>query len=192
MSSAEEVCISEWAPRPESIQRDIAMLANVLHAVVHAGAGVSFIVPFSMLDAEAFWRDKVLPGVLAGTRAVVVARLDERIVGTVQLDLATPPNQAHRADIAKMLVHPTARRRGIARSMMLRVEELAKAKGRTLLTLDTVTGGPAESLYKSLGFIVVGVIPRYARTSLTPDMDDTTILYKELVPVMPDRQNLSR
>jgi GNAT superfamily N-acetyltransferase len=156
------------------------MLADVLHAVVHAGAGVSFIVPFSMEDARAFWRDRILPSVRARTCHVVVAWLHRRIVGTVQLDLATPPNQPHRADVAKMLVHPSARRRGIARQMMIALEAIARREKRTLLTLDTVTGGPAESLYKSLGFIEVGVIPRYARTSLSTGMDDTTILYKEL------------
>jgi GNAT superfamily N-acetyltransferase len=181
MTPPAEVRIAEWCPTVEQEESEIDMLADVLHAVVHAGAGISFIVPFSMDDARAFWRDKVLPAVRARTRYVVVAWLHERIVGTVQLDLATPPNQPHRADVAKMLVHPIARRRGIARLMMIALEEIARREKRSLLTLDTVTGGPAETLYKSLGFIEVGVIPRYARTSLTTDMDDTTILYKELV-----------
>lgn len=181
MSELDQVRIAEWTPSKGAEEAEIEMLADVLHAVVHAGAGVSFIVPFSMDEARAFWRDKVLPGVRAHTRCVVVAWLNRRIVGTVQLDLATPPNQAHRADVSKMLVHPIARRRGIARQMMIALEAIAKREKRTLLTLDTVTGGFAEALYKSLGFIEVGVIPGYARTSLTAEMDDTTILYKELV-----------
>ena len=161
---------------------DIDMLADILHAVVYDGAGVSFVVPFSLADARAFWVDKVLPGVRARTRRVMVARLGGRIVGTVQLDLAVPPNQQHRAEVAKLLVHPTARRRGIARALMLALEELARSEGRTLLTLDTWTGSHAERLYRSLGYVEVGVIPRYARGSLTPELEATTIMYKELTP----------
>jgi len=176
-----EVRIDEWRPEHStSLDDDLDMLSEVLHAVVHGGAGVSFFVPFSIDEARAFWRDKVLPGVRAGTRRVVVARLGSRIVGTVQLDLATPPNQRHRADVAKLLVHPIARRRGVARALMARLEAIALAEGRTLLTLDTVTGSDAEPLYRSLGYIAVGVIPRYARAALTPELESTTIMYKEL------------
>jgi predicted O-methyltransferase YrrM/GNAT superfamily N-acetyltransferase len=116
-----DVRIEEW--RPDSagaapVDDDIDMLGEVLHAVVHGGARVSFFVPFSLDEARAFWRDTVLPGVRARTRRVVIARRGPRIVGTVQLDLAVPPNQRHRAEVTKMLVHPTARRRGIARALM--------------------------------------------------------------------------
>jgi GNAT superfamily N-acetyltransferase len=165
-----------------SLGPDVDMLAEVLHAVVHAGAGVSFVVPFSLDEARAFWIEKVLPGVRARTRRVVVARLGARIVGTVQLDLEMPPNQRHRGEVAKMLVHPSARRRGIARALMTALEAIALSEGRTLLTLDTVTGGSAEPLYRSLGYVTVGVIPRFARASLTPDLEPTTIMYKELLP----------
>jgi GNAT superfamily N-acetyltransferase len=181
----DEVRIDEWRPDAAGTtarDREIEMLAEVLHAVVHTGAGVSFVVPFPIDEARAFWVEAVLPRVLAGTRRVLVARLDDRIVGTVQMDLAVPPNQRHRAEIAKLLVHPDARRRGIARALMVAIEPLARAEGRTLLTLDTWTGGAAESLYRSLGYDVVGVIPRYARGSLTPALEPTTIMFKELVP----------
>lgn len=178
-----DVLIEDWRPAgpgTEALEHDIDMLGDVLRAVVHAGAGVSFFVPFSLDEARGFWRDKVLPGVLARTRRVVVARLGDRIVGTVQLDLATPPNQRHRADVAKLLVHPVARRRGVAKALMTTLESIAQSEGRTLLTLDTVTGSHAEPLYQSLGYVVVGVIPRYARASLTPELESTTIMYKEL------------
>lgn len=177
--------VEEWRPdRADdgSVERDLDALGVLLHDVVHAGAGISFIVPFSVADGRAFWRDKVLPGVRARTRRVVVARFGARIVGTVQLDLGMPPNQAHRAEVAKMLVHPDVRRRGLARSLMVSLEDIARAEGRTLLTLDTVTGGHAEPLYRSLGYVVVGVIPRYARSSLSPELEATTIMYKELAP----------
>ncbi len=168
------------------------MLAEVLHAVVHAGAGVSFFTPFSIDEARAFWVDKVLPPMHAGTRRVVVARLDERIdriIGTVQLDLEMPPNQQHRAAVAKLLVHPAARRRGIGRALMIALEEIARSEGRSLLTLDTVSGSNAELLYRSLNFIAAGVIPRYARGALTPELEGTTIMYKELTPIEGQPQN---
>lgn len=178
-----DVRIEEWHPDAKSpglIEVDVAMLGEVLHATVHAGAGVSFFVPFSMEEACAFWRDKVLPAVRARTRRVVVACIDSRILGTVQLDLAVPPNQRHRAEVTKMLVHPTMRRRGIGRALMQALEPIALSEQRTLLTLDTVTGSAAEPLYLSLGYVQVGVIPRYARGSLTPDLEAATIMYKEL------------
>jgi hypothetical protein len=156
------------------------MLSEVLHAVVYDGAGVSFVVPFSLEDARTFWADKVLPGVRARTRRVLVARREGRIVGTVQLDLAVPPNQQHRAEVLKLLVHPAARRKGVARLLMIALEAIARSEGRTLLTLDTWTGSVAEGLYRSLGYLVVGVIPRYARGSLTPELEPATIMYKEL------------
>jgi ribosomal protein S18 acetylase RimI-like enzyme len=182
------VRIEEWRPDRSdraTVDADIDMLAEVLRAVVHDGAGVSFIAPFSLDDGRAFWRDGVLPGVCARTRSVLVARAGERIVGTVQIDLAVPPNQQHRAEVVKLLVHPLARRRGLARALMIELEHVAQSAGRTLLTLDTWTGGYAESLYRSLGYVTVGVIPRYARPSLTPDLQPTTIMYKELTPSAP-------
>ena len=177
--------IDEWRPDrvgTASLEQDIHMLGEVLHAVVYDGAGVSFIVPFSLDEARAFWVDTVLPGVRARTRRVLVARWNARIVGTVQLDLAAPPNQQHRAEVLKLLVHPEARRRGIARALMMALEAVAQSEGRTLLTLDTWTGRSAERLYLSLGYVAAGVIPRYARGSLTPELEPTTIMYKELGP----------
>ena len=174
--------IEDWRPdaAAASLEADLDMLAEILHAVVHDGAGVSFVVPFSMDEARAFWREGVLPGVRAGTRRVVVARLGPRIVATVQLELAVPPNQRHRAEVLKLLVHPDARRRGVARSVMAALEAIARAEGRTLLTLDTWTGSHAEALYRSLGYVTVGVIPRFARGSTTPALEPATIMYKEI------------
>jgi GNAT superfamily N-acetyltransferase len=175
-----------WRPEALSESRlaaELDQLAELLHAVVHDGAGVSFVVPFAHDQALAFWRDRVLPATRAGTRPVLVARVPGgRIVGTVQLDLATAPNQQHRAEVAKLLVHPAFRRRGAARALMVALEPIARAAGRTLLTLDTWTGRGAEQLYRSLGYVTVGVIPRFARGSLTPELEPTTIMYKELPP----------
>ena len=118
--------------------------------------------------------------VRTGTKRVLVARQGGRIVGTVQIDLSVPPNQQHRAEVLKLLVHPAARRQGIARALMIALEGVAQSERRTLLTLDTWTGSAAETLYRSLGYVVVGVIPRYARGSLTPGLEPATIMYKEL------------
>ena len=144
---------------------------------VHGGAGT-----ISRDDATAFWRDQVLPSVLTGTRRVLVARLNSRIVGTVQLDLAMPPNQPHRAEVKKLLVHPDARRRGIARLLMNAVEQHTRDAGRTLLTLDTVTGGAAEPLYLSVGYSTTGVIPHYALNFDSSQVESTTVMYKVLLP----------
>ncbi len=188
VNATAEIRVEEWlvdASRAAFVDAEIDMLAEILRAVVHAGAGVSFFTPFSIDDARAFWVDKVLAQVRDGTRRVLVARLDERsesIVGTVQLELEMPPNQQHRAAVAKLLVHPAARRRGIGRALMKALEDIARSETRTLLTLDTVSGSNAELLYRSLDFIAAGVIPRYARGALTPELEGTTIMYKELTP----------
>lgn len=183
MSVLTGIQIEEWQPDRSGaapLDADLDMLGEVLRAVVNDGAGVSFVVPFSLDDGRAFWSEKVLPGVREHTRRVLVARLGERIVGTVQLDLTAPPNGRHRAEVLKLLVHPAARRRGIARALMIALEEVAQSERRTLLTLDTWTGSDAEALYRSLGYTTVGVIPRYARGSTTPDLEPATIMYKEL------------
>jgi ribosomal protein S18 acetylase RimI-like enzyme len=101
------------------------------------------------------------------------------VVGTVQVVLALPPNQPHRAEIAKLLVHRSARRRNIAQLLMELAEAEARAEGKTLLVLDTVTGDNAERLYERLGWTRVGVIPGYA---LYPDGRpcDTTVFWKAL------------
>ena len=164
----------------DELAGEIGQLGKLLHDCVHAGAGVSFILPFSQAEAEAFWREKILPAARSGKMLVVVARRGGRIAGSVQLDYDTPPNQPHRAEIRKLLVHPDFRRRGIARAMLVEIERQAKALGRSLITLDTRTGDKAEPLYASLGYIAVGVIPDYARDSVVDRLDPTTIMYKLL------------
>ena len=174
--------IEEWSPEPGSgaVEADLDALADVLHAAVHGGAGVSFVVPFPIAEARRFWIDRVLPAVRAGSKRVLVARIDGRIVGTVQLDFPWPPNQPHRADVGKLLVHPETRRHGIARALMLALEALARDAGRSLLTLDCVTGAPAETLYRSLGYVAIGVVPGFALGSLTGEPEAATFMYKAL------------
>jgi ribosomal protein S18 acetylase RimI-like enzyme len=176
------VKIERWTPVPAGVDDDLDRLGGILHACVHAGGSVSFVLPFSHNEAKAFWRDQVLPALNSGGRLVLLARQAGQIVGTVQLDLATPPNQPHRAEVRKLLVHPDARRRGIARCLMTAVEDEAREARRTLLTLDTVTSGPAESLYRSLGYAAIGSIPRYALNFDSSELEATTVMYKELSP----------
>jgi GNAT superfamily N-acetyltransferase len=178
-----DAVIEEWRPGhtgESRLEAELEMLAAVLHATVHAGASVSFVAPFPLAEARSYWLDKVLPDVRRGSRRVLNAGIGGEIVGTVQLNLDVPPNQQHRADVVKLLVHPKARRQGIARALMLAVEQIASAERRTLLTLDTRTGDAAEPLYLNMGYILAGVIPRYARGPLRPGLEATSIMYKEI------------
>jgi GNAT superfamily N-acetyltransferase len=136
------------------------------------------MAPFSQEDARGAFA-VVAEEVEQGRRLVLAAFLDGAVVGTVQVVLAVPPNQPHRAEIAKLLVHRSARKRGIAQLLMEGAEAEARAEGRTLLVLDTVTGDDAERLYERLGWTRVGVIPGYA---LYPDGRpcDTTVFWKAL------------
>ena len=158
----------------------IAQLGALLHACVHNGASIGFVLPFSAEQGEAYWRGKVLPRVRDGAVVLLAARIGERIVGSVQLDHDTPPNQPHRAEVRKLLVHPECRRQGIAKALMAAIESRAAALGRSLLTLDTRTGDNAEPLYTALGYRVVGIIPGYCRDPFEPKLDPTTVMYKAL------------
>ena len=153
-------------------------LAAVLHDCVAGGASVSYMAPFSHADARAAF-EVVAAEVEQGRRMVLAAFTDGDLVGTVQVILALPPNQPHRGEIAKLLVRRSARRRGIAQRLMEHAEAEARAEGKTLLVLDTVTGDDAERLYGRLGWTKVGVIPGYA---LYPDGRpcDTTVFWKAL------------
>jgi ribosomal protein S18 acetylase RimI-like enzyme len=164
----------------EDIARHIEGLSELVHASVHAGASIGFILPHAKTESAAFWRDKVLPAVRDGTRLLLVAWADRRIAGSVQLDCDTPANQPHRAEIRKLLVHPAFRRQGIARQLMAEIELHALRLQRSLITLDTRTGDNAEPLYRSLGYQTSGIIPGYCRDTITERLDATTIMYKNL------------
>ena len=160
----------------DEVRARLDELAAVLADCVAGGASVSYMAPFTHEQArEAFaaWADEVE----RDARLLLAAFLDGTIVGTVQVVYATPPNQPHRADVAKLLVHRSARRRGVAQLLMEHAEKEARAEGKTLLVLDTVTGDAAERLYTRLGWTRAGVIPNYA---LYPDGRpcDTTVFWK--------------
>lgn len=178
----QDLATVEWTLlSPDAARASVEALGGLLHACVHDGASVSFVLPYSPEDAEAFWRDKVLPGVAGGKVLLWVAQSGGRIAGAVQLDTDTPPNQPHRAEIRKLLVHPDFRRRGVARGLMLLAEKQAVQLGRSLLTLDTRTGDSAEPLYASLGYVTVGQIPGFSRDPHDAGkLDATTIMYKRV------------
>jgi GNAT superfamily N-acetyltransferase len=159
---------------------DVEQLADVLIDCVEGGASVSFMAPLTRERATAFWR-KVADGVHAGHRALIVAEDAHGLCGTVQLIMDLPENQPHRADVAKMLVHRRARRRGLGEALMREAESVARDCGRTLLVLDTVTGSTADRLYTRLGWVRVGEVPEYA---LMPDGAPcpTTFFYRKLGP----------
>jgi GNAT superfamily N-acetyltransferase len=157
----------------------IEALADVLIDCVEGGASVSFMLPITRTTALAFWRD-VAEGVARGERVLLIAEdRDGGIVGTVQLITAQPENQPHRADVAKMLVHRKARRRGIAHALMSALDRIARDENKSVLVLDTVTGGDAERLYQRAGWQRVGNVPNYA---LMPDgaFCGTTFYCKQL------------
>ena len=178
MSTFPENAPVEIAALDSLTATDIGQLAEVLVDCVAGGASVSFMPPFEHEDGKAFFT-KVAGEVVRGETALLVARIDGRIVGTVQLGLALPPNQPHRGDIKKLLVHRSARGRGIGVALMTAAEEAARARGRTLLVLDTALGDNAERLYTRAGWNRVGVIPGYA---LFPDGSpcDTVVFWKKL------------
>ena len=158
--------------------REIAQLAEVLVDCIDGDAGVSFLHPLAPEKARAFWRD-VAAAVAAGDRAVLVAEDDGGIVATVQLVLAQPENQPHRADLSKMLVHRRGRRRGLGAALLKAAEQTARDCGKTLLVLDTNTGSDAERLYASHGWVRVGEIPDF---SVQPrgGLRATTVFYKRV------------
>jgi acetyltransferase len=174
--------------RPHDIERlnlpasdaDCRSLAQLLVDAVESGAAVSFLAPLTVARAEAWWRSMLSA---ADPRAVVlVARDADGIVGTVQFHPAWAPNQPHRAEIAKLLVHRRSRRFGLGTRLMLAIEDEARRAGFGLLTLDAKRGEAAEQLYRRLGWAHAGTIPRFAFDSDgTPH--DAVIFYKDLTSV---------
>lgn len=174
MSGAADISVL-FAPISDAV---LEQLASVLLDCVEGGASVSFMAPFTQEQGLAFFR-KVANSVVAGDTVLLAAKLDGKIIGTVQLGLDTPPNQPHRADVKKMLVHRSARGRGVGADLMARVEEEARKLGRWLLVLDTVPGDNGYRLYRRAGWTESGIIPDYA---MFPDgrLCDTALFWKRL------------
>jgi len=158
---------------------DIRALAALTVDVVEGGASIGFMLPIDAERAEAFWR-RVAAGVTDGERVLFVADDGDGVLGTVQLIVEQPENQPHRADVAKMMVANRARRHGIGAALMHAAEQEAKARGKTLLVLDTASAD-AERLYARLGWQRCGTIPGYALLPAGGPCD-TTYFFRVLAP----------
>jgi ribosomal protein S18 acetylase RimI-like enzyme len=156
----------------------VPRLAGILIACVKEGAGVSFLPPLAPSVAREFWQDTA-KDVAAGQKLLLAGWVGGVLAGTVTLALASPQNQQHRADVAKLLVDPSARRSGLARRLMQRLEREAVLLGRTLLMLDTRSGDRAEGLYRSMAWVELGRIPGHA---LAKDgtYDETLFMWKQV------------
>jgi len=156
----------------------IPRLSGILIGCVEEGAGVSFLPPLPQDESADFWRGTARD-VAAGAKVLLAGWIGGVLAGTVTLALASPQNQRHRADVAKLLVHPSSRRHGLARRLMARLEQEAVNAGRPLLTLDTRLGDRADGLYRSMGWVELGRIPGYA---LTKDgtYDETLFMWKRI------------
>jgi GNAT superfamily N-acetyltransferase len=165
-----ELTISEYG---SSVPR----LAEILVDAVDSGAGVTFMHPLPQDVAEAFWL-KQKADVATGQTTMFIGEEDGVIAGTVMLQKVWPPNQPHRCEVAKLLVHRDFRRKGLATLLMQALEAKAQALGFTLITFDTVAQSPAEAFYRQLGFTCAGYIPNYAYAR--GKLDGTALFYKQL------------
>jgi GNAT superfamily N-acetyltransferase len=158
-------------------EREREALAEILADCVAGGASVSFMAPFTVEDAHRWWGG-VIESVGTGRTVLFGAYREGTLFGTVQLGLDVPPNQPHRGEVRKLLVHRRARGLGLGAALMEALETEARRRKLSLLTLDTASG-EADRLYRRLGWTETGVIPRYA---LWPDgrFCDTTIFWKAL------------
>ncbi len=159
--------------------RRLPELTELLVDAVDGGASNGFLRPLAPDDASAYWNSRI--GDIEGGRSVLLAAIgaESALVGIVLVDLAGQPNGQHRAEVTKLIVHSKARRHGLGASLLAEAEEVALARGRWLLVLDTVPGSDAERLYRRQGWIEVGVVPDFA---LLPDGDPapTVVFYKRL------------
>jgi GNAT superfamily N-acetyltransferase len=163
---------------PPVADRDLRALGELLVDAVDSGAAVSFLAPLTLEHAEAWWRRTIAAS--HASAIFLVARENDGIVGTVQLHPAWAPNQPHRADVAKLIVHRRARRAGLGRRLMQSIEDAARQAGFTLLTLDAKEGGTAEQLYRRIGWTAVGTIPKYAVDTDGKTPHGTVIFYRDL------------
>ena len=168
--------VNVWSVQGEALAAALPRLGELLIDSVEHGASVGFLAPLTVADAAAYWRR--IAAAVDGRRAVLLVAGEDDLLGTVQLDVDTLPNQPHRATISKLLVHSSARRRGIGEALMAGAEREAQARGRWLLTLDTATV-EAERLYARMGWTAAGLIPDYA---MNPDgsLTATTWYWKRL------------
>ncbi len=174
MRTAEIEALTADAMRTTALQD----LCELVRDAVSGGASVGWVAVPSEREAATYWRS-VADQVHSGAMVVLVARAPSQMVGSVQLHLSARPNGAHRAEVARLLVHSSARRHGVGTALMRAIEEAAVQRGLSLLVLDTRTGDPSQQLYAKIGYILAGIIPHYARGT-TGTLEPTSIMYKEI------------
>ena len=162
----------------EQAERDVEQLVDLLIDAVDSGASIGFMPPISRTEALSYWRD-VIGAMRTGRRVLLVAMDEDLVQGSVQLDLEPRANGNHRTEVIKLFVHRRARRRGLAKALMVEVESTARRLGRTLLLMDTRKGGEAEKMCESLGYTRYGEVPRYARSG-DGRLDATVFYYHQL------------
>lgn len=163
---------------PEQAERGVEQLVALLIDAVDSGASVGFMPPLAQIEARNYW-SSVVAAMREGTRVLLVALDGDLIQGAVQIGLETRANGKHRAEAMKLFVHRRARRRGLARALMMQVEWTARALERTLLVMDTRQGGEAEKLCESLGYVRYGQVPGYARSG-DGRLHTTVFFYRQL------------
>jgi ribosomal protein S18 acetylase RimI-like enzyme len=156
----------------EMSEKRLGSLAVLLVEVVDEGASIGFLPPLSITEATSYWSQVINDEVI-----LWIAERNGETVGSVQLHLCSRPNGTHRAEIAKLMVHPHVRRKGLGHILMAAAEERAKEENRSLLVLDTRAGDPSNRLYRSMNYIEAGRIPRYAK-SADGELHDTVYYYK--------------
>lgn len=152
---------------------------DLLVDAVESGGSVNFVWPMTR-EKSANWWDGALASHARGERVILVAEEAGRLLGSVQLMFPSQENQAHRGDIGKLLVHTSARRRGLGAALMQAVETEARTRGRTLLVLDTEAGSSGDRLYERLGWTRFGMVPNYAMTADGTRIADCAFFYKAL------------
>lgn len=157
-----------------SVNECLEELSDLLIKVVGDGASIGFLPPLEKEEARAYWQSCVNPEILFW-----IAKVEGQIAGTIQLHLCTKPNGVHRAEVAKLMTHPSFRQRGIARQLMKQAEQRAIHEGRSLLVLDTREGDPSNFLYQSIGYKEAGRIPHFAQNA--EGGIDTTVLYYKMI-----------
>jgi GNAT superfamily N-acetyltransferase len=164
---------------PRQAQAARSALVDLLVDSVEDGASVNFVWPMTRTKSEIWW-DGALLSHARDERLILAAEMQGRLEGSVQLILAPQENQFFRADLAKLLVHSRARRRGIGAALMVAAEDHARRIGRTLLTLDTEAGSAGERLYARLGWTKYGEVPGYAVRADNSSRDAVSFFYKAL------------
>ena len=163
---------------PESAIQLLPELTALLQDAVASGASIGFLQPLTYEEAISYWRE-VVKALKNPHRILLIAKIDDAIVGTIQLDMASRTNGSHRAEIAKLIVHTSHRSQGIGQALMNAIEAEAQQANRTTLILDTREGDPSERLYSKLGYTRAGTIPEYAR-SANGSLHTTVFMFKLL------------